>query len=153
MRRHNIVACTLFILSIFSFVLTAPVAVRGLREAYADAVDGGRPLKIGPGKRAEVEDEDPMKEQLAQAPQEPSSSLSSQYQGSSSTPNYASETHPNPSFSSGESKPPLLSTSGGTDNHGTQRTRLNWLNRKLRPRFNQNRPARLNRFHGPPRSR
>jgi hypothetical protein len=36
-------------------------------------------------------------------------------EGTSSAPKYASGTHPNPSFSSGESKLPLLSTSGGTE--------------------------------------
>jgi hypothetical protein len=117
MRRYKIVACILLILSIFSFVLAAPVAVQELRKACADAVDGSEDVKIGSGKRAEVQDseEDPMKEWLAQAQQEPSSSSSSQDQGSSSAPNYASGTHPNPSFSPGESKPPQLSTSGGTE--------------------------------------
>jgi hypothetical protein len=115
MRRYKIVACILLILSIFSFVLAAPVAVQELRKVCADAVDGSENVKTGSGKRAEVQDseEDPMKKWLAQAQQEPSSS--SQDQGSSSAPNYARGIYPNPSFSPGESKPPQLSTSGGTE--------------------------------------
>ncbi|KAF8490077.1 hypothetical protein F5888DRAFT_1743057 [Russula emetica] len=110
MRRYKLVACILLILSIFSFVLAAPVAVQELRKACADAVDGSENVKIGSGKRADVQDseEDPMKEWLAQAQHEPSSSSSSQDQGSSSAPNYASGTHPNPSFSpEGEAKSTL----------------------------------------------
>jgi hypothetical protein len=116
MRRYKIVACILLILSVFSFVLAAPVAVQEAREACADVVDGGDNVIIGSGKRADVQEEDPL---LAQAQQDPSSSSDwrstpSQDQGSSSAPNYASGTHPNPSLSSGDSKPSLLSTSGGT---------------------------------------
>jgi hypothetical protein len=126
MRRYKIVACILLILSVFSFVLAAPVTVQRVREACADAVDEGENVIIGSAKRAEAqEEEDPMKYWLAQEQQEPSSSSSSsdwrstpspsQHQGSSSMPNYASGTHPNPPFSSGESKPSPLSTSGGTE--------------------------------------
>jgi hypothetical protein len=92
MRRYNIVACIFLILSVFGFVHAAPVAVQEVREARADVVDGGEKVIIGSGKRAETEEE-----------------------GSSSAPNYASGTHPNPSFSSGESNPPPLPMSGGTE--------------------------------------
>jgi hypothetical protein len=92
MRRYKIVACILLILSVFGSVLAAPVAVQEVREACADAVVGCENviIGVGPGKRADVqEEEDP----LARAQQEPSSS--------SSAPNYASGTPPDPSFSSG----------------------------------------------------
>jgi hypothetical protein len=92
MRRYKIVACILLILSVFGFVHAVPVAVQEVREACAHAVDRGKNVIIGSGKRAETQEEE----------------------GSSSAPNYASGTNPNPSVSSGESKPPLLSTSGGT---------------------------------------
>ena len=91
MRRYNIVACILLTFSVSSFVYAAPVAVQDICEACADAVDGGKNVMLGSGKRAETQGE-----------------------GSSSAPNYASGTDPNPSVSSGESKPPLLSTSAGT---------------------------------------
>jgi hypothetical protein len=94
MRRYNIVNYILLILSVFSFVLAAPVAVQGVREVWADAVDGSDNVIIGSGKRAETQEGD---------------------QGSSSASDYASGAHPNPSFSSGESKPPPLTTSGGTE--------------------------------------
>jgi hypothetical protein len=73
MRRYKIVACILLILSVFGFVLAAPVAVQEVREACADAaVDAGDNVITGSGKRAELQDEeDPL---LAQAQQEPSSS-------------------------------------------------------------------------------
>ena len=84
MRRYKMVACTLLILSVFSFVLAAPVAVQEVHEAWADAVDGGpgENVIIGLGKRADDQKGDPW-------------SAPSQYQGSSSAPKYA---HPNPSF-------------------------------------------------------
>jgi hypothetical protein len=106
MRRYKIVACIILLLSVSNFVLAAPIAVQEVCEACADAVDGGENVKIGSGKRADSENQE-----------EPSSSSywRSQDQGSSSAPNYASGTHLNPSFSSGESKPPLLSISGGTE--------------------------------------
>jgi hypothetical protein len=74
-------------------VHAAPVAVQEVREACSDAVDGGGNVIIRSGKRAEIQVEE----------------------GTSSAPKYASGTHPNPSFSSGESRLPLLSTSGGTE--------------------------------------
>jgi len=121
MRRYEIVAYILLILSVFGSVLAAPVAVQDVREACADAGDEGDNMIIGSGKRAEVqEEEDP----LLGTQQEPSSSSSSssdwgstlsQYQGSSSAPNYASVANPNPSFLSSESRPAPLSTSGGTE--------------------------------------
>ncbi len=110
MRRYKIVACIILILSAFGFVLAAPVAVQEVREACTDAVDGGDNVIIESGKRADHSEEYPL---LTHAQQEPS--LSSdwplQHQGSSSAPIYASGTRPNPSFSSGECKLPLLSTS------------------------------------------
>jgi hypothetical protein len=121
MCQYRIVACILLILSIFSFMLAAPIAVQEVREACANAVDEGGDVIIGLAKRTEVQEkEDPMKYWLTQGQQEPSSSSDwrstpSQHQGSSSMPNYASGTHPNPPFSSGESKPSPLSTSGGTE--------------------------------------
>lgn len=69
MRRYKIVACTLLTLSIFSFVLAAPVAIQEVREACADAVDDGDNVIIQSWKRAE--DSEPL---LAQ---QPSSSPSS----------------------------------------------------------------------------
>jgi hypothetical protein len=121
MRRYKIIACILLILSVFNSVLAAPVAVQEVREACADAVDASDALIIGSGKRAN-EEEDPL---LAQAQQGSSlrlrpSGWTSLPQGSlppglASVLNYVSGTNPNPSFSSGESKPPLLSTSSETE--------------------------------------
>jgi hypothetical protein len=96
MRRFKIFAWILLILSVISFVLAASVAVQEVREACTDAVGGGDNVTIERGKRADNE----------VPPSSPS-----QHQGSSSAPN----TDPNPSFSSGESKPSLLSTSGGNE--------------------------------------
>jgi len=148
MRRYKIVAI-LLILSVISFVLAAPVEV----QVRADAVDGGKNVIIGSKKRAGEGESDPL---IPQAQRGPSSSsalwsspwwlsmsgeskppllstsgatevpwdplaageanlIQSQDQGSSSAPNSASGTHPNPSVSSDESKTPLLSTSGGTE--------------------------------------
>ena len=73
MRRYKIVAGILLILSVFSFGLAAPVPVQEVREACAAAVNGGENVIIGSGKRAEVqEEEDPKKQWLAPAQQEPS---------------------------------------------------------------------------------
>jgi hypothetical protein len=115
MRRCNIAACILLILSVFSFVLAAPVAVREVGKACADGVD----VKVGLGKRADVQEKDRFKkwlDDLDQAQQEPSEEVPwsnpSQRQSSSLAPTYASGTHPNPPSSPGESKSPLLSTSG-----------------------------------------
>ena len=114
MRRYKIVACILLILSLFSFVLAAPISIREIREARTDAVDGGNNMIIGSEKRGQ-EDGEPLL-----AGQEPSSSSTgwstpSQHQGSSSVPDYYGGTLTNPSSSSGESKPLLSSTSGGTE--------------------------------------
>lgn len=49
--RYKIVACIL-ILSAFTFVLAAPVPVREIREACADAVEGDEDVIIVSGKRA-----------------------------------------------------------------------------------------------------
>ena len=53
MRRYKIVACIILILSVFSFVLAAPVAVQEVRDTRADAVDDGGNVIIGLGERAE----------------------------------------------------------------------------------------------------
>jgi hypothetical protein len=119
MRRYKIDACILLILSVFGFVLAAPVAVQEVREACADAaVDGDENVIIGWGKRAD--EEEPLLQWWAQAQKGSSSYWSTapwKYHGSSSAPNYASGTRwdLNPSFSPGGSKPPPLSTSGGTE--------------------------------------
>ena len=115
MRRCNIAACILLTLSVFSFVLAAPVAVREAGKTCVDGVD----VNVGLGKRVDVQEEDRFKkwlDDLDQAQQEPSEevpwSTPSQGQSSSLAPTYASGTHPNPPSSPGESKSPLLSTSG-----------------------------------------
>ena len=103
MRRYKIVTCILLILSLFGFVLAAPVAIPEVCEACADAVDGDENMviRVGSRKRADIQEEDDL---FARAQQGPSSS--------SPAPNYPSGTPPDPSSSSGESKPPPLSTSG-----------------------------------------
>ena len=55
--RYKLVACVLLILSVFGFVLAAPVAVQEVCEACVDAVDGGENVIIESGKRAEVQEE------------------------------------------------------------------------------------------------
>jgi hypothetical protein len=115
MRRYKIVARILLILSVFSFVLAVPIAVRGVREAYTDAVDEGGDVIIGLGKRGGGDDKKPL---LAQENGLSSSSgwlAPSQHQESSLASTYASGADPNPSVSSGKSKPPPLSVSGGTE--------------------------------------
>ncbi|KAN0108985.1 hypothetical protein V8E52_009768 [Russula decolorans] len=120
MRWYKIVACISLILSVFCFVHAAPVAVQEVREASADAVDGNDNVIIGSGKRAE----DPLSEEepLIQSWEQQQASASEYWQSTpwrgqrlSSAPNYASGTGPKPSSSSGESNPPLLSTSGGAE--------------------------------------
>ena len=79
MFRYKIVACILLILSVFSFVLAAPVTVQEAHEARIDAVDRVRNVTIGSRKRAKED------ESLAEE-QGPSSSsyswpLPSKYQG------------------------------------------------------------------------
>ena len=115
MRQYKIVARVLLILSVFSFVLAAPIAVREVREVYKDVVARGNNVIIGLGKR--VKDLDGDTEPLLPQEHGPSSSTDwltpSQFQESSSVPTSGAD--PKPSFSSsGESKPPPLSTSGGT---------------------------------------
>ena len=110
MRRYKIVTCTLLILSVFSFVLAAPVPVQEVREARADAVGGGENVIIGSGKRGEEGEQ--LMQSWEQQKQEGSSYWSTApWRGSSSAP--ASGTRPNPSFSSGGREAPLLSTTGG----------------------------------------
>jgi hypothetical protein len=113
MRRYKIVARILLILSVFGFVLAAPVAVQEIREARADAVGGGENVIIGSGKRGE--DDESLMQSWGKQKQEMSSYWSTtQWKGSSSAPKYPSGTRPDPSFSSGGREAPLLSTSGGT---------------------------------------
>jgi hypothetical protein len=114
--RYKIVACILLILSVFSLVLAAPVS-REVREACADAVEGGETVIIVSGRRAPRgnpgEGADPAESDLypidlsdTESPQSPS------------TPDHASGSHPGvdmPSSSSGGSKSPLWSTAGGTE--------------------------------------
>jgi hypothetical protein len=115
MRRYKIVASILLILSVFSFVLAAPIAVREVREACTNGVDGEKNILIGSstGKRAQPgEDREPL---LAPV-EEPLSSSGrwsspSQQLGSSSAPNYASgaEEDRQPLLAQGEE--PLSSSS------------------------------------------
>jgi hypothetical protein len=55
MRRYKLAVHILVILSVFNFVpvLAAPVAVREMREAYADAAEGRDDVIIVSGKRAD----------------------------------------------------------------------------------------------------
>jgi hypothetical protein len=137
MRRYKTITCILLILSVFSFVLAAPLAVREVDKASADGVD----VKIGLGKRADVQEEDRVKNWLDQAQQKPSEevpwSTQSQRQGSSLAPTYASGTHPNPPSSPGESKSPLLSTSGGAElswnPEGETKSIQSWTSTENRP--------------------
>ena len=117
MRRYKTIAFILLMLSVFNSVLAAPVAVREVREAFSDAVDGDDNVTIGLAKH--VREEDPL---FARAQQE-EESLSPDWfwnvrkpseQGPSSAPTSASGTHPNPSFSSGDGESSVFSASGGT---------------------------------------
>ena len=111
--RYKIVACILLILSVFSFVLAAPVPVGEVREACADAVEGDENVIIVSGKRAprgnpydrEGSDSDSDTEWWTPPPK------------SSPAVGHASGSHPGvdmPSSSSGGSESPLL-TPGGTE--------------------------------------
>ena len=120
MRRYKIVTCILLIFSVFGPVLAAPAAIQEVREVYADTVDGGKNVIIGSGKRAKSEEEQPLLKSWAQEQwaQEQAVTAPSNWKtipwpdhAPSSAPDYAGGTRPNPSFSSGGSKPPLLSTS------------------------------------------
>jgi hypothetical protein len=99
MRPYKIVARILLILSVFSLVLAAPIAVREVRGARADAVDRDNNVIIEVGKRGGAVD-----------PPVASSSPSWFWKvwnpspKSSSAPNDGSGTRPNPSSSSGERK-------------------------------------------------
>jgi len=118
MRRYKIVACILLIFSVFGFVLAAPVAIQEVREACADAVDGDDNAIVGSRKRADDEEpllRRPLPEQELSTSNWWSTPSRDHWQGSSSAPKYASGTLLKPSFSSGERKPPLLSTSGGNE--------------------------------------
>lgn len=76
MRRYKIVTCILLLLSVFSFVLAAPVPVQEVCEACVDTVDDRDNVVIGSWKRAN--EEGPLS---AHAQQEPSSSSSSPSSG------------------------------------------------------------------------
>ncbi|KAI0279554.1 hypothetical protein BGY98DRAFT_415133 [Russula aff. rugulosa BPL654] len=110
--RYIMVARILLILSVFSFVLAAPVPVQKVREAYADAVDVDENVIIVSRKRAdpyidsEWDRSDP--EWLTWTPSTKSSSASDASRGSDGVPS--------PSSSSTGSKLPLnpLSTPGET---------------------------------------
>jgi hypothetical protein len=102
--RYKIVACILLILSVFSLVLAAPVPVREVREACADAVGGGETVIIVSEKRArrdnpyEGADSDSDTEWWTPPSQ------------SSGTRDYGSGSHPGvdmPSFPSGGTGVPL----------------------------------------------
>jgi hypothetical protein len=116
--RYKIVACILLLLSVFSLMLAAPVHVREVREAHADAVEGVENVIIVSEKRAPggnlspIEDEDEDLFSIDLSPQSPS------------TPDHASESLPGvdmPSSPSGGSKSPLWSkvstpgAAGGTE--------------------------------------
>jgi hypothetical protein len=113
MCQYKTVACILLLLSVFGFVLAAPVAIQEVREAHADAVGGRENVIIGPGKRGGGDDE-PLMQSWEQQEKDMSSYWSTApWRGSSSAPKYASGTRPNPSFSSGGREAPPLSTPGG----------------------------------------
>ena len=101
--RFKIVAWTLLILSVVSFVLPAPVAVREVREACADAVEGGENVITVSGKRA-------LPNEGAEGDLSPSDTewgTSPSPSQSSSPPNYAGGSHSGvdtPSSSSGGSE-------------------------------------------------
>jgi hypothetical protein len=95
-------------LSVFGFVLAAPVAVQEVREVCADAVDGGNEMTIELGKRTGGKEEEESQLQLL---------------GSTSMSNDESGTRPNPSISPGGNKPQLLSTQAELNCRGTQRAR------------------------------
>jgi hypothetical protein len=115
--RFKIVACILCILSVFSFVLAAPVPVREVREACADAVEGGENVIIVSGKRAprgdpyEGTEEDLYPTDLY-SPDSPDTELGTSPSQSPSPPDHASGSHstvdmpssPSPS-SGGDSSP------------------------------------------------
>src|SRR6266446_2477304 len=114
MCRCKIVVRILLIVSVFKFVLAAPAAVRDVREAWADAVDGGEDVITALGKRTQQGELYPpwpaqqdsgslLRGSQHQGdlyppsppPQDSGSLLrGSQHQGSSSGSNYASGTHP-----------------------------------------------------------
>src|SRR6266478_3325958 len=120
MCRCKIVVRILLIVSVFNFVLAAPAAVRDVREAWADAVDGGEDVITALGKRTQQGELYPpspppqdsgslLRDSQHQGdlyppspPQQDSGSESgsgsllrgSQHQGSSSASNYASGSHP-----------------------------------------------------------
>jgi len=88
MCRCKIVARILLIVSVFNFVLAAPVAVQEVREAWADAVDGGEDVVIALGKRAQ-QGYPPWLEKLLETDSDSDTEFSSflrdsQHQGSSS---------------------------------------------------------------------
>jgi hypothetical protein len=133
------VACIPLILSVFSFVLAAPVPVREVREARTDAVvEGDENMIIVPGKRAargnphEGPEEDLYPPDLSDTewgnpheeveedlypPDLSDTAWGTPPHQSPSAPDYVSGSHPDIDMpSSGGSKSPLLSTTpGGTE--------------------------------------
>jgi hypothetical protein len=112
------VACIPLILSVFSFVLAAPVPVREVREARTDAVvEGDENMIIVPGKRAARGNPHEGPEEDLYPPDLSDTEWGTPPHQSPSAPDYVSGSHPDIDMpSSGESKSPLLSTTpGGTE--------------------------------------
>jgi len=107
--RYKIVACILLILSVFSFVLPAPVPVQEVREVYADAMEGGENAIIVSGKRAPPGNPHQGEESDLYPPELSDTESGTSQPQSPSTPNYASGSHPGvdmPSSPPGGSKSP-----------------------------------------------
>jgi len=141
--RYKIVACILLILSSSSFVLAAPVAVREVREACADAVEGGENLIIVTGKRAPG---------AYEADSDSDTEGRTSPSQSSSAPDHASGGHSGIDMLSSPSVVSELSwfpKCGPYQGRLRRRwTRMGQLNRGPRPRINQHCPVRLKRFRG-----
>ena len=114
--RFKIVACILLILSVFGFVLAAPVAVQRVREACADAVEGDENVIIVSGKRApranRYETEEDLSPMDVYPPESPDTEQRTSPSQSSSPPNHASGSHSSvdmpssSSLASGSESPP-----------------------------------------------
>src|SRR6266576_3847064 len=117
MRRYKLAVHILFILSVFNFVLvlTVPVPVQEVREAWADVVDGGQDVIIVSAKRAD-EGQDPA---LTHASPGQLLTSSPDPPGSPSTSDSASGVHQEttnpiqpPSSASGEIRRPPYASGG-----------------------------------------
>jgi hypothetical protein len=116
--QFKMVACIPLILSVFSFVLAAPVPVREVREARTDAVvEGDENMIIVPGKRAARGNPHEGPEEDLYPPDLSDTEWGTPPHQSPSAPDYVSGSHPDIDMpSSGGSKSPLLSTTpGGTE--------------------------------------